>query len=746
MTGDVIVEGNGGALHIEAGAVVRFTPNTRLTLRNGARLNVNGTSAQPVLLTSNEASPQRSDWEGIDVECPPGEVQMTHAVIEYARVGLNFDGCSLAENHSVTNTEVRQAWGGIAITSSVQNSVFNEITIRGFTSYGLRAAANPFQFDRFVIDGEGSSGSAVYAFRTFSVLKNFLITDAAFGVNAINPSRFEVWNSTINGTTDAGIRLEDATGAILVRNSTITVSSGDGVRHDDNLGTGAPSNVTVEYSNVVAGAGAALAGGVTCTTSCTNVAPGFVDESAADFRLLGTSPLIDSGRDYSDVVVLEIPTLDLGGDPRLVDGDRNGAAEYDIGAYEYLPPVVCGDGFVEAAEVCDDGTDNGSYGFCLSDCSGDGPYCGDASTNGPEECDDGNTDQTDSCLNDCTSASCGDGAVWVGTETCDDGSDNGNYGSCAADCLGPGARCGDGLTNGPEECDDANIDESDACLSSCTAATCGDGFVYVGMEQCDDGNQSDEDGCTSACEPAICGDGYTYGGVEESVMTPTPTTRMIASIAWRRTAATASCTRASRSATMPIALTPTDALRVVSSLLAEMATSKRVWRSATMETPSMTTAAAPRACSRAVATDWCKPVKSATTATTTLVIAAQRSAESPSVGMDSFKSVSRPVTTATATMPTAAQTAAMRPSAVTESFRSASNATTVTMTRLMAALVALTRFVATALFEPGWKRAMTATQILRTAATSAPWAPAATAWFKLPRSAMTETISIQTRA
>lgn len=49
----------------------------------------------------------------------------------------------------------------------------------------------------------------------------------------------------------------------------------------------------------------------------------------------------------------------------------------------------CGDGVVNSFEVCDDGANNGTYGFCNSACSALGPRCGDTITNGPEVCDAG---------------------------------------------------------------------------------------------------------------------------------------------------------------------------------------------------------------------------------------------------------------------------------------------------------------------------------------------------------------------
>jgi cysteine-rich repeat protein len=69
---------------------------------------------------------------------------------------------------------------------------------------------------------------------------------------------------------------------------------------------------------------------------------------------------------------------------------------------------------------------------------------------------------------------CGNGII-TPDETCDDGPRNGTaYGTCNTDCT-PGPRCGDGLVNGPEQCDPH------------------------GDEQCDGGNRRNGDGCNVNC-------------------------------------------------------------------------------------------------------------------------------------------------------------------------------------------------------------------------------------------------------
>lgn len=75
-------------------------------------------------------------------------------------------------------------------------------------------------------------------------------------------------------------------------------------------------------------------------------------------------------------------------------------------------PIVCGDGIVEAGELCDDGnTTNGDgcsntcqieTGFLCtgskSDCT---PICGDGIIRGTEQCDDNNTTSGDGCTSTC---------------------------------------------------------------------------------------------------------------------------------------------------------------------------------------------------------------------------------------------------------------------------------------------------------------------------------------------------------
>lgn len=95
-----------------------------------------------------------------------------------------------------------------------------------------------------------------------------------------------------------------------------------------------------------------------------------------------------------------------------------------------------------AAEACDDGTLNGTYGRCNTKCDGYAWYCGDS--------------------------------VLSGGESCDRGSENGDYCGvktdpslcCALDCRGTGPYCGDKIVNGPEQCDGQTESAQSAVCSS----------------------------------------------------------------------------------------------------------------------------------------------------------------------------------------------------------------------------------------------------------------------------------------
>lgn len=59
-------------------------------------------------------------------------------------------------------------------------------------------------------------------------------------------------------------------------------------------------------------------------------------------------------------------------------------------------------------------------------------------------------------------------------------------------------RCGNGVVDDGEECDDGNATRFDNCSPLCQIE-CGNGIIE-GTESCDDGNRLDDDGCSAECQ------------------------------------------------------------------------------------------------------------------------------------------------------------------------------------------------------------------------------------------------------
>jgi fibro-slime domain-containing protein len=122
-------------------------------------------------------------------------------------------------------------------------------------------------------------------------------------------------------------------------------------------------------------------------------------------------------------------------------------------------------------------------------------------------------------------AKCGNGVIDQG-ETCDDGNKNAGDG-CSMICQVPAGWtctgqpskcnmagvCGDGILGASEACDDMNTTSGDGCSADCKTVesgyecrvpgrkcvpACGDGKI-IGGEQCDDGNTTADDGCSPTC-------------------------------------------------------------------------------------------------------------------------------------------------------------------------------------------------------------------------------------------------------
>jgi hypothetical protein len=189
-------------------------------------------------------------------------------------------------------------------------------------------------------------------------------------------------------------------------------------------------------------------------------------------------------------------------------GTMNMAAGYgkDLCDTRCRPAPFCGDKKVDTAngEKCDDGVNSGMPGSCKVDCSDfvPQPSCGDGTVQNAEQCDTGaaNGTMASTCDAQCR-IKCGNGFRDAG-EDCDDGVNNGAYGTCRPGCLLAGF-CGDGVMNGPEQCDLGMANEPNPygpgkCSTMCTTGPyCGDGRIQPAFgEACDSSPL-----CSAVCQP-----------------------------------------------------------------------------------------------------------------------------------------------------------------------------------------------------------------------------------------------------
>lgn len=132
-------------------------------------------------------------------------------------------------------------------------------------------------------------------------------------------------------------------------------------------------------------------------------------------ELAGTTVLVDSSTSTTG----EEPTPTTGNAAVSSTGEAPGTSS---GSTASGPASTCGNGLIDPDETCDLGT--------------------------PHNWDQG------ACTSQCQNAVCGDGLIFVGVETCDEGPENAvGYGRCDPTTCHPGPSCGDGVLDPEEECD-----------------------------------------------------------------------------------------------------------------------------------------------------------------------------------------------------------------------------------------------------------------------------------------------------
>jgi hypothetical protein len=182
-----------------------------------------------------------------------------------------------------------------------------------------------FQVERTTVE---ATRYGIYVYNANATIANSVIrarTPGAIGVHASNLAGIAVDGSTIDGGGSGDFGVRTGTGADPTIVLTGSIVRGFGT---DLFANARPSGygLSVSTSDYATSSGASvgdLGGNVSAD-------PHWLDAANGDYRLAAGSPLIDRGAARAAAQ----GETDRAGDPRVVDGDGDGATARDIGAYE----------------------------------------------------------------------------------------------------------------------------------------------------------------------------------------------------------------------------------------------------------------------------------------------------------------------------------------------------------------------------------------------------------------------------
>jgi hypothetical protein len=293
------------------------------------------------------------------------------------------------ENNAITGNSAASAGGlllyGYSDATLTNNTISNNDATGGILEVGIGggivcAYSSPTITSCTISNNSADYGGGLYIWDSSAILANNIVSgnlaDIDSGGMYIYYSCHLLMNNTITSNAGGGIyedfpSLEEC--MFPYRRVISCILWGNG---DYDLGVG-DAPLRTNYSDI------GVLVGSTIQEGNISADPMFVKPSAGDYHLWADSPCIDTGA--PKLASIFLPETDFDGNPRVVDGDGDGVAIVDMGAYENCGPSdVDGDG---VPDLCDNCPDNVNPTQSDVDGDGMGDLCDECPGHGQQQCD-----------------------------------------------------------------------------------------------------------------------------------------------------------------------------------------------------------------------------------------------------------------------------------------------------------------------------------------------------------------------